>query len=124
NGALPLFLLVTVLPGSAQTPVPLSVVHWGTDDGLEPGPLTCILQTRDGYLWLGGEEGLMRFDGVRTLEFSPRNTPQIKAKLITALHEDEYGGLWVGTAGGGLACRSANGAWQWYGPEAGLENER
>ncbi len=122
--ALPLLLFLLVLPGSVHPAVPLSVVHWGTDQGLEPGPLLCVIQTRDGYLWLGGEEGLMRFDGVRAVAFSTRNTPELKAKSISALHEDENGGLWVGTAGGGLAYRTAQGKWQWYGPEAGLENER
>ena len=82
--------LVVVLVGltrAAHPATPLSVVHWGTDEGLEPGPLTCVLQTQDGYLWLGGEEGLSRFDGIRSTRFSTRNTPQLKAKLITALHE-------------------------------------
>ena len=115
---------MAVLLAELHAGVPLSVVHWGTDQGLAPGPLICVLQTRDGYLWLGGEEGLMRFDGVKSTEFSTRNTPQLRAKMISALHEDEQGGLWIGTAGGGLTYRSRNGDWQRYGPEGGLENER
>jgi ligand-binding sensor domain-containing protein/signal transduction histidine kinase len=107
-----------------QSAVPLSVVHWGTEQGLEAGPLTCVLQTRDGYLWLGGEEGLMRFDGVKSTVFSVRTIPQLKAKSITTLYEDDRGGLWVGTAGGGLAFRSSEGTWESYGPANGLKNER
>ncbi len=36
---------------------PLSMMHWGTDEGLGPGAIGAILQTRDGYLWFGSEEG-------------------------------------------------------------------
>ena len=122
--ALPLLVLVLGMEPAVHPAAPLSVVHWGTDQGLEAGPIGCVLETRDGYLWFGGEEGLMRFDGVRATVFSPRNTPQFKAKLISVLHEDQKGGLWVGTAGGGLVYRSAAGDWQAYGPDAGLVNER
>ena len=37
--------------------------HWGTEQGFPKGPLYAIAQTRDGYLWIGTESGLVRFDG-------------------------------------------------------------
>jgi ligand-binding sensor domain-containing protein len=37
--------------------------HWGTEQGFPKGPLYAITQTRDGYLWIGAESGLIRFDG-------------------------------------------------------------
>jgi ligand-binding sensor domain-containing protein/signal transduction histidine kinase len=37
--------------------------HWGTEQGFPRGPLYAITQTRDGYLWIGTESGLVRFDG-------------------------------------------------------------
>jgi ligand-binding sensor domain-containing protein len=47
-----------------------------------------IAQTRDGYVWLATQEGLVRFDGIRFTVFDKRNTPQIKENNIQALCED------------------------------------
>src|SRR5215813_14825586 len=44
---------------------------WKTRDGFTKGFITSFAQTSDGYLWLGTELGLLRFDGVRTLEWRP-----------------------------------------------------
>src|SRR5438445_12909122 len=43
---------------------------WSAKDGI-PGPVRAIAQTQDGYLWLGTEAGLYRFDGLR---FAPYDT--------------------------------------------------
>lgn len=110
--------------GAMRGAEPLSIIHWGTDQGLGPGAVGSMLQTRNGYMWLGSEEGLMRFDGVRCTVFNSKNTPELKAKLVTALHEDSRGGLWVGTGGGGLTYRSATGGWTHYGESQGLMNGR
>ncbi len=61
-----------------------------------------MARTRDGYLWFGTVEGLVRFDGVRFTIFDRTNTPEIGNSHITALWEDRAGALWIGTAGGGL----------------------
>src|SRR5262245_53912568 len=39
--------------------------HWGTESGFPKGPVYSITQTKDGYLWIGTEAGLVRFDGVK-----------------------------------------------------------
>ena len=62
--------------------------------------MLAIAQTRDGYVWLGTEEGLARFDGVHFTIFNSANTPELKSDSIRALLVDGRGGLWIGTMSG------------------------
>ena len=73
---------------------------WGTGDGLPQNTVTTMLQTRDGYLWLGTFGGLVRFDGHTFTVFNPGNTPGLINSRIVALLEDSKGVLWIGTEGG------------------------
>src|SRR5260370_14905308 len=73
---------------------------WRAEDGLPQNTVQAIVQTRDGYLWIGTEEGLVRFDGVRFAIFDMKNTGAIRSNFITSLREDEFGNLWIGTRGG------------------------
>lgn len=66
--------------------------HWQTEQGLPQNGVGAIQRTRDGYLWVGTEEGLARFDGVKFTVFDRRN--------VNALYEDEHGRLWAGTSRG------------------------
>ena len=116
--------LATVCDGAAVPTDPIPITHWGTDEGLGPGQVTKILQARDGYLWFGSTEGLMRFDGVRCTVFDARNTPQLRVNLVLALYEDRQGLLWIGTGGGGLVCRRPDGRFIVYGTSDGLANEQ
>ena len=59
-----------------------------------------ILQTADGYLWLGTYEGLVRFDGARLRVLDSVRTGDLRGKAVFHLHEDELGRLWIGTNGG------------------------
>lgn len=101
----------------------LNVIHWGVDNGLAPGPINTAIQTRDGYLWFGSDDGLARFDGVRARIFDSRNTPEFKSSRISALFEDASGTLWIGTKGGGIV-RFQKGTFTSYTKEDGLENEQ
>jgi len=62
-----------------------------------------VLQTRDGYLWLGTFRGLVRFDGIHFTLFNQSNTPGLGNDVIVHLFEDSRGWLWVGTGDGGIA---------------------
>lgn len=77
------------------------VDSWSAENGLPQNTVTCITQTRDGYLWLGTLNGVARFDGVRFVVFGAHNTQELKSNRILALLEDRQGGLWMGTEGGG-----------------------
>jgi ligand-binding sensor domain-containing protein/signal transduction histidine kinase len=75
---------------------------WTTGNGLPQNTITAIVQTRDGYLWLGSFGGLARFDGERFVVFDKSTTPALRNSGVHALLPDRDGGLWVGTNGGGL----------------------
>ena len=64
--------------------------------------ISCLKQTRDGYLWIGTWAGLARFDGVRFTIFDKVNTPELVDDAINALAEDTDGTLWIATAGSTL----------------------
>jgi diguanylate cyclase (GGDEF)-like protein len=74
--------------------------EWRTRDGLPRNTVEAITQTPDGYLWIGTEGGLARFDGARVRTFSTSNTPALENNTIYALCVDRRGRLWVGTGGG------------------------
>ena len=83
---------------------------WQTDNGLPQNTVHSVLQTRDGYLWLGTEGGLVRFDAIQFATFTHRTTPQLGSDLIYSLMQDRSGALWIGTSSG--ITRYANGAFQ------------
>src|ERR1044071_2686420 len=73
---------------------------WLTENGLPQNTVHAIAQTSDGYIWIGTEEGLARFDGVKFTVFDKQNTPEIKSNYIRSLLADRQGALWIGTAQG------------------------
>lgn len=94
---------------------------WRTEAGLNNDSVTAIAQTPDGYLWLGTEEGLARFDGVRFTVFNKQNTPALRGNQISALLVDSRKNLWIGTDGGGLTRLTA-GKFTTYMNRDGLAN--
>src|SRR5437762_9288399 len=60
---------------------------WEASDGLPQNTVQTVLQTRDGYVWLGTEEGLVRFDGERFEVFNGSNTPGLPGKDVRSLFE-------------------------------------
>jgi ligand-binding sensor domain-containing protein/signal transduction histidine kinase len=91
---------------------------WLTESGLPQNTVHSIAQTRDGYIWVGTEEGLARFDGVKFTIFDKQNTPELKSNYIRALLADRFGALWIGTAEGLL--RAQNGKFTGFTTNEGL----
>jgi ligand-binding sensor domain-containing protein len=79
--------------------------YWKQIPGLPQSIIRQILRTRDGYLWLATDGGLVRFDGVHFEAFTRRNTPAFRDHQILFLQEDRRGNLWASTYGGGLISR-------------------
>jgi signal transduction histidine kinase/ligand-binding sensor domain-containing protein len=75
---------------------------WTSDNGLPQNSVESIRQTKDGFLWLATQEGLVRFDGVQFTVFDKNNTPQIKHNHIVSLTVDNHGTLWIATLSEGL----------------------
>ncbi len=84
--------------------LPFRFGHIGTDDGLSNQLATCVLRDRTGYLWVGTENGLNRYDGYRFAHFMsvPDDPASLRDSSITTLFEDRAGHLWIGTKSGGL----------------------
>jgi len=78
------------------------VQTWNLQGGLPANSIFAVRQTRDGYLWIGTQDGLVRFDGHHFEIYNQKNTPQLNCNIIRALYEDRNGILWIGTTSGGL----------------------
>ncbi|HTB80815.1 MAG TPA: response regulator [Opitutaceae bacterium] len=73
---------------------------WGMEQGLPQENLTSVLQTRDGYLWIGSYANLSRFDGVRFVNYNLEDFLGVKGEEVRSLFEDSSGVLWIGTTYG------------------------
>jgi ligand-binding sensor domain-containing protein len=73
---------------------------WQMLDGFPKGQITSFAQTPDGYLWLGTEFGLIRFDGIKKVVWTPPANQQLPSSFIFSLLVGRDGTLWIGTAKG------------------------
>ncbi|NUQ25200.1 MAG: response regulator [Saprospiraceae bacterium] len=82
----------------------ISIENLTIEDGLSQGMVYDILQTRDGFLWVGTKDGLNRYDGYnfRAWNNDPADPFSLADNTITALFEDSRGWLWVGSQSKGL----------------------
>lgn len=76
--------------------------NWQSDEGLPHNSVHALAQTTDGFLWVGTEKGLARFDGLRFQIIGDQFPPLQDSRRINALLATEAGKLWIGTEGGGL----------------------
>lgn len=98
------WLGVACWPTWASPSVPFTFAQWRSDS-IRPQnavitAVITIIQSRDGYLWLGTLDGLLRFDGLRFTTFNEANTPGLKSGSVVKLFEDSRTNLWIGTATG------------------------
>jgi len=118
-----LILLCAVFPASSLSAAPslpstsgYDVDVWRGRDGMPQHTMRAILQSQDGYLWLGSQEGLMRFDGFL---FTAIEHPSVKGRMIWAMHEDGDGRLWAATDEPALVCLR-NGVFKTVVPSEGI----
>ena len=69
--------------------------RWTDDQGYPGGAVSAFAQTPDGFLWLGDENGLIRFDGLAFRVFNHANTDAFPASGVLSLATDSEGGLWI-----------------------------
>ena len=100
-GALLLLARCPVALASDVFRLPIQYTHtkWNDSPGLK-GRVNSMVQTSDGYLWLGTEFGLVRFDGIRFIPSGPGVGPSLPSTIIWSLLAARDGSLWVGTLDG------------------------
>ncbi len=76
--------------------------HISLNEGLSQVSVEAILQDRQGFLWIGTQDGLNRYDGYAftVYKHNPGSAGSLSSNIITALYEDAGGTLWIGTAEG------------------------
>lgn len=92
------------LTTSGQSNFFYRVNHYTTEDGLAHNSGNCFIQDRYGFVWIGSNLGLARFDGYEftIYQIDETNPASISSSRVTALFIDKNNSLWVGTSGGGL----------------------
>lgn len=83
-----------------QTEIEYRQRHWDRDDGLPDNSVLSLLQTPDGFLWIGTADGLARFDGLRFEVFDRRTCPGYEGTEVRALARTADGRVWLGTPQG------------------------
>ena len=81
---------------------------WKIREGFSKGTIVAIAQTEDGYLWLGTEFGLLRFDGVRYVAWQPPADQRLPSSYIRSLLVARDGTLWIGTSEGLASWKGGN----------------
>ena len=94
-----LILLFFPLLLQAQT---LLFEHFNSEQGLSHGAISCIMQDRQGFLWVGTKNGLNRFDGYRFIHYENQvpDTASLSDNAVNAVLEDREGFIWIGTMDG------------------------
>lgn len=78
--------------------------HLTVNEGLSHSAVKVVLQDHKGFIWIGTKDGLNRYDGYQFIVYrhEPGQVTSLSSQFITALHEDRWGNLWIGTLQGGL----------------------
>ena len=97
------------------------VDSWREAEGLPQSRIRAILQTHDGYIWLGTDNGVVRFNGSTFTSFTVE-TGSLKDNEVWALCEDNEHALWIGTYGGGVT-RYKDGGFQTFTRANGLPDD-
>ena len=105
-------------PDANPRPEEFARQTWQSENGLPQNTVQAILQSHEGYIWVGTEGGLARFDGVRFQVFNTRNTPELKSNNIRAFLETRGNALWIATGDG--VTRLAGGRFSHFDNSNGL----
>ena len=96
--------LAGILPAQQVNVFP-NIQYFTSDDGLSQNEITCIVQDRKGFLWIGTRGGLNRYDGTNFKIFQNEigNTNSLVNNSVESLFEDSKGNIWIGTKSNGLS---------------------
>jgi len=96
-----LFCVITVSFNYSQNLLFKSIT---AEDGLSSSDINCLIQDKLGFIWIGSDNGLNRYDGsaIKVYRNPQDNTNSISDNSIWALYEDRNENIWIGTKGGVL----------------------
>src|SRR5215831_10507408 len=83
-----------------QIPYPsLKLIHFSVGNGLSNNKVKCLIQDKQGFLWVGTTDGLNRFDGVNFVVYRKqwKDSASFSSNVINALTEDSNHRIWIGT---------------------------
>ena len=98
-----LFLFLIPVLAKAQSD-PRRFDRYSAVDGLSQNTINCMIQDRYGFMWIGTQDGLNRFDGkdFQVYRFDQDDSTSLSYNYIWTLLETSDGSIWAGTFGGGL----------------------
>ena len=102
------FVLVWLQPASAWAVDPARRITqyahtaWRLQDGVFNGAPATIVQTPDGYMWIGTADGVVQFDGVRFVQWTPGQGQRLPNSEVLGLRTTRDGSVWI-SAGGVLS---------------------
>lgn len=99
--------------------VQYSYERWDADKGLPSNSLLYVHQSKQGYIWLSGYSGLIRYNGQQFKTFNNLNVDVFNTNIIRNITEDEEGTLWMTTQGNALLSYK-NGNFEAHGQSEGL----
>jgi PAS domain S-box-containing protein len=105
-------ILLACCPGASALDPSLDInqyahTAWKIREGFTKGTILAVAQTPDGFLWLGTEFGLLRFDGVRAVPWQPPPDQHLPSSNIASLLAARDGTLWIGTLKGLASWKSS-----------------
>ncbi|MEZ4767703.1 MAG: two-component regulator propeller domain-containing protein [Caldilineales bacterium] len=88
---------------AAQAPPPAAFDHLSPEVGLSDSTTLAITQDDQGFMWLGTQNGLNRYDGNDFVVYThdPDDPNSLSHNVVTSIYADDEGGLWVGTRAAG-----------------------
>jgi ligand-binding sensor domain-containing protein/signal transduction histidine kinase len=95
------FIVIFFVFFESLLPQAFSTRNYSKKDGLPGTSVWCFCQDSKGYLWVGTNKGLCRFDG---FIFQPVSSGGLTDTVIRDICEDREGNLWIGTLGKGVKC--------------------
>lgn len=106
-----LIIVFSVIWSEANAqPIRLAVDNYSVSEGLSNSVTNAICQDKYGFIWIGTDDGLNRFDGYNFHKYRniPKDTSSLAISFVTALYSDHLGRLWVGTHNGLSLYRPAS----------------
>lgn len=93
------WLLTAIFLRGQQNVLTPQFDQWGGKEGLSQNSVTSLIEDQQGFIWIGTQDGLNRFDGQDFLVFShdPADTCSIQNNHIVQILEDQQGTIWVKT---------------------------